>query len=446
VRVLPRQRVAAFACRSGEIATWSIGEARTAILAHLAESPDLIEVDRSGESLIAGGDAGTLLIVDLQTHLTTSYLGHHARISALEAGAPPSPFVVSGDEHGRIRTWPAPRRIAHRVMQQDLPMREVVFLDHSDSVVATGVTGALYAVERGAIATYGPHEAANVLISTAPAQSRFATFGLSGDVEIWSTYPLARERTLATPHGTVSQVIFLPDGQVATSGRDGQLLLWSAAGTARQLLKLEHPVTGMVFIASSHLFVVKTSNGELWRVGGGAAPSQLRAAGPTITMLQLSPDGRWIAAGDASGRVDLVDTASWQASTILRASASVRHIVFSPSVEQIAIATKDGVVHLGELRADGDVSWTDAEVPARYLAYSPTGDVLMIACTDGAVWFRSHRSQWAYVFTGAADISFARIAPDGHKAATTDFSGRVLLFDLDAIRQSLSPQQSKGTK
>jgi hypothetical protein len=62
----------------------------------------------------------------------------------------------------------------------------------------------------------------------------------------------------------------------------------------------------------------------------------------------------------------------------------------------------------------------------------------MIACGDGVVWFYSlSLDKWLYYPTGIASVRVIRSAADGRSAATADSSGRIMIFDLSAVRDAL---------
>ena len=105
----------------------------------------------------------------------------------------------------------------------------------------------------------------------------------------------------------------------------------------------------------------------------------------------------------------------------------------------IAIATEDGMVHVG-LRGERGwtaPSWQTFAAPARYLAASD--DLLVAACSNGAVWFYSPRRRtWVDLQTGAADIGTVALAPDMNRVATVDSAGRLIWIELGPIRRSLA--------
>ena len=84
------------------------------------------------------------------------------------------------------------------------------------------------------------------------------------------------------------------------------------------------------------------------------------------------------------------------------------------------------------------MTWTSFTANPRYLAFSPTGDLLMIACGDGVVWFYSVvGDRWLYYPTGTASVAMIAPTEDGRSAATSDSAGRLMIFDLDGVREAL---------
>jgi hypothetical protein len=144
--------------------------------------------------------------------------------------------------------------------------------------------------------------------------------------------------------------------------------------------------------------------------------------------------------GDTSGEVIAIDLVSWQQSTLLQALGAVQEIALTDDGGTIAVATNDGMIHVGardrNSTASGAVTWTTFRARARDIALASDG-LLIADCTDGTIWLYSPQRQWLCLPSGVVDLGETVVAPDGKTAVVLDRVGRILWIDLDAARKLL---------
>lgn len=150
------------------------------------------------------------------------------------------------------------------------------------------------------------HTASVWAVALAPDGRLAASGGMDGTARVWDLTTGLEVAKFADHTGLVSAIAFAPDGRwVASGGFDGSVSYWSAAsGRERWRVEKLGLVTALAadprgtFVAvttRTALVLLDPSTGrELTRHGPFAAP---------LSALAVSPNGKWVAAGDDLGTV-----------------------------------------------------------------------------------------------------------------------------------------------
>lgn len=189
---------------------------------------------------------------------------------------------------------------------------------------------------------------------------------------------------------------------------------------------------------------------RLWDVNSGACESLESHAGALMTV-SFSPKGSFLAAGAASGKVEL-----WRVSPegyarlflLSEPTDEVNDVAFSPDETLLAAAAKDGNVYIWDTATGKLVAAIPAhEGGARGVAFSLDGGLLATCGTDylvklwkGGTWkllrvLEGHR--WF-----VNDVSFS---PDGRTLASACSDGTIILWDpvsgdaLTTLREHKKP-------
>jgi len=261
---------------------------------------------------------------------------------------------------------------------------------------------------------------------------------------------------------------FAADGALLFAGVEGdRVLAWEArAGEARLELEVEGGHGVPTLASAAPTLVTAGGGGELlvWDAASGARLATLGAPGAPATALALSPDGRWLSAGFADGRLELWDLparalarretggapiaiaavsddggafaggtaggAAWLWSSRAEAPvAEIHHfqdrptstLAFGPGGRRLAVASLAGGIGLwGE--ASPDALWSSwvTDGPTRHAAFSPDGDLLAVASTDTRlrVMRASDGAVIAYLEGHERGLRAAAWSPDGERLAS----------------------------
>jgi WD40 repeat protein len=447
LQLMPQVDQAAFGCNNGRVGLWDLATSAVTPLANLQGAMDCIAVSSDGRHLALGSSSGVVSIIDLQTLIIASYIGHSVGVWNMAGPTPDYPFFVSTDRNGHLRVWPRPVALARVAFHAPLGIFDLQFLSDSVTVIATSTGAPILVVSPRGMREAVPHDISAPLIALSPDRTQFAAFGFGAKLELWSGSELQRLQVIDAQQPATAQVAFLAADDLVWGGSAGRLVRWSRTAGSATLASFAQPITALVVSPGDHALTVALADGALWSVTLDGKASHLASQTEKASTLQLSSDGRWLATGNADGVIAVYDTASWRPATVLRTSGQVRQLAFSPRSDVLAVATTSGLVHLGRAASGpssvdwhpGRVTWTSFTAYPRDLAFSPDGDLALISCAGGIVWFYSvSKDRWMYYPTGAASsITAVRVGADGRSAATGDSDGRVLMFDLDVVRDAL---------
>ncbi len=286
--------------------------------------------------------------------------------------------------------------------------------------------------------------------------------GRDGFVKLWQ--PSEYDETLALGAaagvGHADAVLaarFSRDGrQVVTASRDRTAALWDVAG----LNKIQQFSEGHSFLASSAQFFadgtrLATGAGDgttrIWNVAAGTEVLEIEATG-SMAVLDVSPDGRWIATGSVGNDAMVWDTQTGKRLAVLQGHESVvTAICFAPSGQLLATGDERGLCQFWHYDADAN-QWTPGAQLRGHsrmisaLAFVEDGQRLVSASGDNTC------GQWD-VATGEEIknlvlrhpgwVAAMEVSDDGRQALTSCDDGKLRLWSLADARllQTITPRE-----
>jgi len=267
-----------------------------------------------------------------------------------------------------------------------------------------------------------------------------------------------RPRLLASLTGgdeIVSLVAFSPDGSFLVTGGSGstaQLRRLDGRSGQTTAIDLEghfQSVDMVALSAGQHRVATLDHDGlvRLWTLklnDADARPVLLKHQSGRGSVMALSADGRWLAAGGKSGKLWLwpVDGSDQSAPLPLPGhSKDILALTFDADSRRLATADQDGMVRLWDLTTAPKPSASSRELtnysgPVYALAFSPDGQRLSSASSNGSLrlWdLRSGSSVDALILrsSGSGLLSLA-FSPDGRRLATGGMFGLIQVWNLEA--------------
>ena len=135
---------------------------------------------------------------------------------------------------------------------------------------------------------------------------------------------------------------------------------------------------------SDTLASVRTGRVILWNLTTG---NELRTLRDTAERLVVSPDRRWLAAGDAEfGTVQFWDLTTGAVRQSLRHSGGISDLVFTPDSTQLVTASADHSLKLWNVEQGAELQIAGHAVGP--IALSPDGKTLVFASDDGSLRLR----------------------------------------------------------
>jgi WD40 repeat protein/transcriptional regulator with XRE-family HTH domain len=151
-------------------------------------------------------------------------------------------------------------------------------------------------------------------------------------------------------------------------------------------------------------------------------------ARPLLTLQQMahagaaySPDGQYLATGDASGVAVVRAVADGHLVSNTALEAPIKALAWSPEAGFLATAGDDGAIHVWDAASGRELQHFDQSAPVYALVFSPDGTKLAAASLDGntRVWDRATQ-QTLLLSTGATVVD--RFSPDGGNEFAESFA------------------------
>ena len=334
--------------------------------------------------------------------------------------------------------------------------------DNTQLAVMSSIGVWLYDVQTGkALRLLTGH--ANFVFS--PDWRTFAKEGKDNTVELWDSHTNTLKITFEGHKKSVNSVAFSSDGKMLASGDSaGVIWLWDILSEKHRYISTPHEsVSEVMFSPDGQTIMSRWNNDfQLWEVATGEFK-----ASPVDTMgvyrIAFNPDGTILYgtnAGTSRGELRLWDPNTGKIKMRLGATSSYPRPVFSPNGKTIASANwSDYAVqlwdpHTGNLKNSlliGDQKYVKmimisnnipklVDYPTKHvksITFSPDGRTLAAAGNHEIVLWDPATGQEKITLTGKDDFGDLLFSSDGHTLAARNKS-EIYLWHIDAadIRKS----------
>lgn len=277
----------------------------------------------------------------------------------------------------------------------------------------------------------------------------------SNDMTVW-VWEISSKQPLWTLQGHVKEVTgvaFSPDGEtLASAGIDFKLNLWEmGSGELEQTLTHRGALTDVVFSPDgSTIFTGEGSRVTQWNLSTGTAGNDFRGMNAKVTAIDISSDGKYVAAGDYAGQVyvwdrNAPDKPLWSAwnerlARNMRAGFNYTHMIaFKPDASLLGSGIWDNTIQFFK-----PTEKTPTAVIDRFSDYvndlrvSPNSQFVAAQLLDGKVkvWDLK-KGQVRYIFSGTIPQGVV-FSYNNHYLALIDNPGTVKIYDLNSGEEAFS--------
>jgi WD40 repeat protein len=249
------------------------------------------------------------------------------------------------------------------------------------------------------------------------------------------------------------QMAFGPGGKIlalAGMGDPPICLYFTETGEMRPLAAGNAAVRSIAFISSGQRLAAIHGAGRLiiWSLDSGTALATTDSA--SLISLAASRDGKWLAGGDANGKLYLWDTAAMNAVVASAGHPSeVLAVSFTPDGRSVASGSRDGLICRWRVPyLERELCLEGPGGPIRSLAYCLDGTTLATCGGDGRVflWSASRpvrigaltsRSTGRFDHLAVTADGRTLIAAGGPKQSHVSGRGGLELWDLAAVHRAV---------
>jgi WD40 repeat protein len=400
-----------------------------------------IQFSPDSARLASAGQDGTVRIWDLRANGAPLVLGDHAGGATALAFAPDGRLLVTGTGEGSIRAWDP--RDASCIARLDEHRQRITALSFSPD----GATLASASADRtinlwrrlrsAAVATLVGHKDSVTSIAFSPAGRTLASSCRDQTITLWDLETHAALRSVNAANGTCRVVALFDDRRLLVAGRH-RVDEWDLESVrCRPLLHCSSSDAALSPDARLLVSVTITPPQAGIRIVDLSRPAgELRFGGRSNAgVATVSPDGRLIVCGDASGRVRLWNLATgavertFECPTWRWAGAQI-----DPSGRTLAATGGDNVLRLWDLERNSLIRSHEGAgvMTGQATAFSPTDDMIAWVRADGIVELRrvAENGPVVQLPPPEAETLSVRFSPDGRMLAVAHRGNRVELWSV----------------
>ncbi len=386
-------------------------------------------------SILASGDANKIIkLWDVETRKArTTITGHKNTINALTfapyGGTRYSGCLASGSADGTIRFWNPinGKELTTFTNGHIESVKTIAFSEDNTTLTSAALNGIVH-------------------VWSLKTRRELHTF-TKGQCDSTDTSMLSTDATLYARRGRNGLIAFNPGG----FGHHGRF----QGGTPLQLWKIEtgDEIPGpwqtggqnvsTVFFSPTHNVIAVRVHGEIqaWHIDTGVELFRLNARWSPWSFPVFSPDGKWIANSEASGKTKVWNVEAPNNEPIILSAEKTNSITFSPDSSILAIIGKEGIYlwkFQNESKDKPTVIPGNLQAFRSVLTFSPDGATL-IGSAMGVwdipikLWDAETGNSLGILSGHTEPVEALVFSHDGKILASGSDDGTVLLWDWEKI-------------
>jgi WD40 repeat protein len=259
-----------------------------------------------------------------------------------------------------------------------------------------------------------------------------------GTARVWD--PLSAGSILSDEEGFVARVAFTPDGDRIVTASDAGVRVWSRDGELLSTSGAEDaPYFDEALSPDGRLVAAGGASGTayVWRVSTGHLVAELKGHEAQIVTggIAFSPDGSRVVTGGFDETARLWDATSGEALQVFRGHVGVVFGVgFSPDGERIVTAGQDGTARVWDADTGEELLLLSVHMgQVTQAVFDPTGRLVATVGADdtGHLW-NAETGELVTSFggDGGAGMSGVSFSPDGRRLLTRSEDGTARVWDV----------------
>jgi WD40 repeat protein len=386
-----------------------------------------------GKMLASGSEDQTIRLWDVATGAERGVLKTHTGTVTGLAFAPGGRLLASGSADKTVKLWDPVTRQEQRTLNGHSDAIQVVaFSPDGKTLASAGQDGKVRLWNTATGGDRGSLEAqrgAIACVAWAPDGRTLAAGADDGSITLWDT-PSEGKRIFTGHRAPVLSLAWrVHSGLLASGSADGVVKLWYGFGGGQELRTLIADTPeyggGVAFAPDGNsLASARSGTIKLWTIIEGPERASLKPPSGAVSSVALTADGRMLAAGSASGTVQLWDARTGELRGSFREDpgAWVYAVAFTPDGTVLASGGGDGKVRLWDVATGKELRVIAAHSePVWSLAFSPDGKTVASGSKDHKmkVWEVSTGRELVNMRSShPGEVKSVAFAPDGKTLAS----------------------------